>query len=90
MIVTKRTKLSLCQFLDLFEQDVVHVLLEKYGVTIWSYSQTEISEVVSNAEQAHVYSLQGIQWGKEFFPFKRRRKRGRLCSAFGDAVIDYQ
>ena len=57
MIVTKRTKLSLCQFLDLFEQDVVHVLLEKHGIAIWGYSQIEISEVLSEADHGAVESL---------------------------------
>ena len=57
MIVTKRTRLSLCQFLDLFEQDVVHILLEKHGITIWDYSQTEISEVLSEANHSSIESL---------------------------------
>lgn len=57
MIVTKRTKLSLCQFLDLFEQDVVHVLLEKHGMTTWGYSQTEIGEVLSEADKSSVESF---------------------------------
>lgn len=57
MIVTKRTKLSLCQFLGLFDQDVVHVLLEKHGITLWGYSQTEISEVLSEADQGSIESL---------------------------------
>ncbi len=57
MIVTKRTKLSLCQFLDLFEQDVVHILLEKHGITPWGYSQTEISGVLSEADHDSIESL---------------------------------
>lgn len=57
MIVTKRTKLSLCQFLDLFDQDVLHVLLEKHGITAWGYSQTEISEVLSDADQGSIETL---------------------------------
>ena len=57
MIVTKRTKLSLCQFLGLFDQDVVHVLLEKHGIILWGYSQTEISEVLSEADQGSIESL---------------------------------
>lgn len=57
MIVTKRTKLSLCQFLDLFGQDVLHVLLEKHGITAWGYSQTEISKVVSDADQGSIETL---------------------------------
>lgn len=56
MIITKRTKLSLCQFLDLFEQDVVHVLLEKHGITVWGYSQTEIGEVLSEADHGSIES----------------------------------
>jgi hypothetical protein len=57
MIVTKRTKLSLCQFLDLFEQDVVHVLLEKHGITACGFSQTEISKVLSEADHGSIESL---------------------------------
>jgi hypothetical protein len=57
MIVTKRTKLSLCQFLDLYEQDVVHILLEKHGITTSGYSQTEISEVLSEADHDSIEYL---------------------------------
>ncbi len=57
MIITKRTKLSLCQFLDLFEQDVVHVLLEKHGMSAWGYSQTEIGEVLSEADKTSIETL---------------------------------
>ena len=57
MIVTKRTKLSLCQFLDLFDQDVVHILLEKHDITAWGYSQIEISSVLSEADQSSIETL---------------------------------
>ena len=57
MIVTKRTKLSLCQFLDLYKQDVVDILLEKHGITTCGYSQTEISEVLSEADHDSIESL---------------------------------
>lgn len=57
MVVTKRTKLSLCQFLDLFDQDVVHILLEKHDITAWGYSQTEISQALSEASQGSSESL---------------------------------
>ena len=57
MIVTNRTKLSLCQFLDLFDQDVLHVLLEKHGITVWGYSQTEIREVLVGANQDSLDTL---------------------------------
>jgi hypothetical protein len=57
MIVTKRTKFSLCQFLGLFDQDFLHVLLEKHGITAWGYSQTEISEVLSEADQGLIEPL---------------------------------
>ena len=57
MIVTKRTKLSLCQFLDLYKQDVVDILLEKHGITTWGYSQTEISEVLSEADHDSIEYL---------------------------------
>lgn len=50
MIVTKRTKLSLCQFLDLFGQDVVSILFEKYDVTAWGYTQTDIGETLSGTD----------------------------------------
>jgi hypothetical protein len=46
MIVTKRTKLSLSQFLDLFGQDVVTVLLDKYDISTWGFNQTEIAETL--------------------------------------------
>jgi len=57
MTVTKRTRFSLCQFLDLFDQDVVHVLLEKHGITTWGYSQTEISNALSEADQGSIETL---------------------------------
>jgi len=57
MIVTKRTKFSLCQFLDLFDRDVVHVLLEKHGIKAWGYSQTELSEVLSEADHGSIEKL---------------------------------
>lgn len=50
MIVTKRTKLSLCQFLglmDLFDRDVLPVLLEKHGITTRGYNQRELSKTMS-------------------------------------------
>jgi len=57
MIVTKRTKFSLCQFLDLFEQDVVHILLEKHDITVYGYSQIEISSALSEADQSSIETL---------------------------------
>ena len=57
MIVTERTKASLTQFLDLFAQDVVHVLLEKHGVFIWSYNQIEINKALSDADQKSMEPL---------------------------------
>jgi hypothetical protein len=57
MIVTKRTKLSLCQLLDLFDQDVVHVLLEKHDIPHCGCSQTEISAVLSDLDQRTIESL---------------------------------
>ena len=59
MIVTKRTKFSLCQLLDLFDQDVVHVLLEKHGIRVWGYSQTDLSEALSEADQGSIETLIG-------------------------------
>lgn len=47
MIVTRRTRLSLCQFLDLFGQDVIGVLLEKHEIQTLGYSQTELGEALS-------------------------------------------
>jgi len=43
--------------LNLFDQDVVHVLLEKHGITAWGYSQTEISEVLSEADRGSIETL---------------------------------
>ena len=57
MIVTKRTQLSLSQFLDLFEQDVVYVLLEKHGMSTYGYSQSELSESLSDADKSSIESL---------------------------------
>ena len=57
MIITKRTKLSLCQFLGLFGQDDLHVLLEKHGITVWGYNQAEISEALSEADQVSIETL---------------------------------
>lgn len=57
MIITKRSKYSLCQFLDLFAQDVVQILLEKHGITTWGYSQTEIGDVLSETEQHSIAAL---------------------------------
>jgi len=57
MIVTKRTQLSLSQFLGLFEQDVVHVLLEKHGMSTYGYSQIEISESLSDTDKNSIESL---------------------------------
>lgn len=57
MIVTKRTKLSLCQFLDLFDQDVVYILLEKHDITVSGYGQIEISSALSEADQSSIEAL---------------------------------
>jgi len=57
IIVTKRTKASLTQFLDLFSQDVVHVLLEKHGVYIWGYNQIEINNALSEADRKSMEPL---------------------------------
>jgi len=57
MIITKRTKLSLCQFLNLFDQDTVCILLEKHGISASGYSQIEISEALSETDQNLMESL---------------------------------
>ena len=57
MIITKRTKLSLCQFLDLFDQDVVSILLEKHDITSWGYNPIEISRILSDADQSSLETL---------------------------------
>lgn len=57
MIVTRRTKFSLCQFLSLFDQEFLHVLLEKHGIAAWGYSLTEIGEVLSEADQSLIEPL---------------------------------
>lgn len=57
MIITKRTKLSLCQFLDLFEWDVVYILLEKYNITVRGPGQIEISRALSAADQSSMETL---------------------------------
>ncbi|NQT10603.1 MAG: hypothetical protein HQ573_05480 [Desulfobacteraceae bacterium] len=57
MVVTKRTKLSLCQFLDLFIQDVVQVLLDKYDISCWGLSQTELGEALFGADHSSIESL---------------------------------
>lgn len=49
MIITKRTKLSLCQFLVLFGQDVLSILLEKHEISIWGFSQIEIRDAFYEA-----------------------------------------
>jgi len=51
MVVTKRSKLSLCQFLGLFNNDVVLVLLEKHGVSCDGFTQMEIADVLSKVDQ---------------------------------------
>lgn len=57
MIVTKRTKLSLCQLLDLFDQDFVYILLNKHDINTRGYSQIEIGEALSEADQGSVSTL---------------------------------
>ena len=57
MVITKRTKLSLCQFLDLFSQEVVQVLLDKYDISCLGCSQTEVSEALSGANQSSIETL---------------------------------
>ena len=57
MIVTKRTRLSLCQFLGLFDQGVVHILLEKHDITACGYSQIEIGSALSEADQSSIETL---------------------------------
>jgi len=44
MVVTKRTKLSLCQFLGLFDYGVVQVLLEKYDFSCSGFTQIEVAD----------------------------------------------
>jgi hypothetical protein len=57
MIITKRTKLSLCQFLNLFNQDILHILLEKHSITAYGYSQNEIYEVLLDGDQSSIETL---------------------------------
>jgi len=51
MVVTKRTKMSLCQFLGLFNYDVILVLLEKHGISCDGFTQIEIADTLSTADQ---------------------------------------
>jgi hypothetical protein len=57
MIVTKRTKLSLCQFLGLFEEDFLHVLLEKHDIKIEACRLTEIKEVLTETDYGSIETL---------------------------------
>jgi len=57
MIISKRTKLSLCQFLSLFTQDIVQILLEKHDVSVWGYTQIQISEALLEASQEAIGEL---------------------------------
>jgi len=57
MILTKRTTLSLCQFLDLFSQDVIHILFEKHNIRTRGYSQLEISWALPKADKIAVEAL---------------------------------
>lgn len=57
MIVTKRTKLSLCQLLGLFEKNEVNILLEKHDISTLGYSQAEIGGALSDANQGSIESL---------------------------------
>ncbi len=53
MVLMKRTKYSLAQFLDLFDADVGHTLLNKYDISLgWagSYNQIEISSALLRAD----------------------------------------
>ncbi len=59
MIVTKRTKLSLCQILSLFEQDVIQILLEKHEVFSGGYDQVEIGDSLYRAGQNSIETLIG-------------------------------
>ena len=47
----------MCQFLDLFNQDVVHILLEKHDITTWGYSQAELGEALSGADHDSLGTL---------------------------------
>jgi len=57
MILTKRTKLSLYQFLGLFSHDTVEALLGKYDISFWNYNQSELIEILLAADQDSIYFL---------------------------------
>lgn len=50
MVVTKRTKSSLSQFLSLFNSDVIQVLLDKHNISCWGYGQVDISSALASAD----------------------------------------
>ena len=54
MVITKRTKLSLSQLLDLFNPNVVHVILDKYDISCRGYRQIEVSRALSDANQLSI------------------------------------
>lgn len=60
MVLTKRTKYSLTQFLDLFDAAVVHTLLKKYDIS-WGwgggYNQVAISDTLLGADNANLGRL---------------------------------
>jgi len=62
MKITSRSKYSLCQFLDLFERDVIEVLLEKYNIPIYSYfkrnlNQNDLKDSLIGADDSCIESL---------------------------------
>ena len=57
MIITKRTKASLTQFLNLLEHDVAHVLLEKHNVSVFGYDQISINQTLSETDQNSIETL---------------------------------
>jgi hypothetical protein len=58
MIISKRTKLSLCQFLTLFNGGNVYVLLQKYDFPrICSCDQIELSVSLSKATESSISNL---------------------------------